>query len=104
MEFMASTIKVTPQKEKIPEKVSETPPDRPELDLSDAAVKELIHTAKKRGEKKTAAGVTIGRAVVTMLRVTLAPLVLCNAVELAGAKLHVVALGNPEHDRLTLDE
>src|SRR6516164_9037275 len=47
---MASTIKVTPQKEKIPEnKVSETPPDRPVLDLSDTAVKELIRTANKRG-------------------------------------------------------
>jgi RNA polymerase primary sigma factor len=46
---MASTIKVTSQKEKIPEKVSETPRDRPVLDLSDAAVKELIRTAKKRG-------------------------------------------------------
>jgi RNA polymerase primary sigma factor len=42
---MASTIKVTPQKEK----VSEIPPDRPVLDLSDAAVKELIRAAKKRG-------------------------------------------------------
>ena len=50
VEFMASTIKVTPQKEKIPEnKVSETPPDRPVLDPSDTAVKELIRTAKKRG-------------------------------------------------------
>ena len=48
--FMASTIKVTPQKEKIPENEgSETPHDRPLLDLSGAAVKELIHTAKKRG-------------------------------------------------------
>src|SRR6516165_6119567 len=47
--FMASTIKVTPQKEKIPEKVSETSPDRSVLDLSDSAVKELIRTAKKRG-------------------------------------------------------
>jgi len=47
---MASTIKVTPQKEKIPEnEVSETPPDRPVLDLSDAAVKALIRTAKRRG-------------------------------------------------------
>ena len=46
---MASAIKVTPQKEKGPEKVSETPHDRPVLDLSDAAVKELIRTAKKRG-------------------------------------------------------
>src|SRR6516164_5015156 len=47
---MASTIKVTPQKEKIPEnEVSETPPDRPVLDLSDAAVKELIRAAKRRG-------------------------------------------------------
>ena len=47
---MASTIKVTPQKEKIPENEdSETAPDRPVLDLSDAAVKALIRTAKKRG-------------------------------------------------------
>jgi len=50
VEFMASTIKVTPQKEKISEnEVSETPPDRPVLDLSDAAVKALIRTAKRRG-------------------------------------------------------
>jgi RNA polymerase primary sigma factor len=47
---MASTIKVTPQKEKISENEgSETPPDRPVLDLSDTAVKELIRSAKKRG-------------------------------------------------------
>ena len=47
---MASTIKVTPQKEKIPENEgSETLPDSPLLDLSDAAMKELIRTAKKRG-------------------------------------------------------
>src|SRR6516164_4658874 len=47
---MASTIKVTPQKEKIPENEgSETPPDRPVLDLSDTAVKGLIRTAKKCG-------------------------------------------------------
>jgi RNA polymerase primary sigma factor len=50
VEFMASTIKVTPRKEKIPEnEVSETPPDSPLLDLFDAAVKELIRSAKKRG-------------------------------------------------------
>src|SRR5262249_4281798 len=48
--FMASTTKVTPRKEKIPENNrSETTPDRPLLDLSDAAVKELIRTDKKRG-------------------------------------------------------
>src|SRR5215472_12998355 len=47
---MASTIKVTPQKEKIPENEgSETPADTPVLDLLDAAVKELIRAAKKRG-------------------------------------------------------
>jgi RNA polymerase primary sigma factor len=47
---MASTIKVTPEKEKIPENEgSETPHDRPLLDLSDVAVEELIRTAKKRG-------------------------------------------------------
>src|SRR5262245_26305557 len=46
---MASTIKVTPQKEKISENEgSETPPDRPVLDLSDTAVKELIRSAKQR--------------------------------------------------------
>src|SRR6516164_3037482 len=48
--FMASIIKVTAHKEKIPENEgSETPHDRPLLDLSDAAVEELIRTAKKRG-------------------------------------------------------
>ena len=47
---MASKIKVTPQKEEMLEKEGpETPPDRPLLDLSNAAVKELIRSAKKRG-------------------------------------------------------
>ena len=47
---MASTIKVTPQKEEIPENTdSETPPDRPVLDLLDAAINALARTAKKRG-------------------------------------------------------
>src|SRR6266436_2245597 len=47
---MASSPKVTPQKDKVPEKGgSETPPDSPLLGLSDAAVKKLILTAKKRG-------------------------------------------------------
>src|SRR5215813_14172418 len=45
---MASTIKMTLQKEKIPES-SETRPDRPVLDLLDAAVNALVRTAKKRG-------------------------------------------------------
>ena len=44
---MASKIKVTPQKEEMLEK--EGPETRPLLDLSDAAVKELIRSAKKRG-------------------------------------------------------
>src|SRR6266851_4577746 len=48
--FMASKTKVTPQKEEMLEKEGpETPPDSPLLDLSDAAVKKLIRTAKKRG-------------------------------------------------------
>jgi RNA polymerase primary sigma factor len=43
-------IKVTPQEEETLEKEGpETLPDRPLLDLSDAAVKELIRSAKKRG-------------------------------------------------------
>src|SRR6266446_6828357 len=47
---MASSPKVTPQKDKVPENGgSETPPDSPLLGLSDAAVKKLIRTAKKRG-------------------------------------------------------
>jgi RNA polymerase primary sigma factor len=47
---MASKTKMTRQKEKVPEKEGpETPPDSPLLDLSDAAVKKLIRTAKKRG-------------------------------------------------------
>src|SRR5665811_2015259 len=43
---MASKIKVTPQKEEMLEKGG---PETPLLDLSDAAVKELIRSAKKRG-------------------------------------------------------
>jgi RNA polymerase primary sigma factor len=47
---MASKIKVMPQKEEMLEKGGpETQPDRPLLDLSAAAVKELIRNAKKRG-------------------------------------------------------
>jgi RNA polymerase primary sigma factor len=47
---MASKTKMTRQKEKVPEKEGpETPRDSPLLDLSDAAVKKLIRTAKKRG-------------------------------------------------------
>ena len=43
---MASKIKVTPQKEEMLEKEG---PETPLLDLSEAAVKELIRSAKKRG-------------------------------------------------------
>jgi RNA polymerase primary sigma factor len=43
---MASKIKVTPQKQEVPERET---PDAPLLDLSDAAVEELIRIAKKRG-------------------------------------------------------
>ena len=47
---MASKTEVTPQKEEVPEKEGpETPPDSPLLDLSDAAIKKLIRSAKKRG-------------------------------------------------------
>src|ERR1700704_5467819 len=47
---MASKTEVAPQKEEVPKKeCPETPPDSPLLDLSDAAVKKLIRTAKKRG-------------------------------------------------------
>jgi RNA polymerase primary sigma factor len=47
---MASSIKATPQATETPEKdVSETAPDSPLLDLSNAAVKKLIRFAKRRG-------------------------------------------------------
>ena len=48
---MASSPKVTPQKDKVSEReeVSETSPDSPLLGLSEAAIKKLIRTAKKRG-------------------------------------------------------
>src|SRR5262245_47962245 len=47
---MASKIKATSQKEDVPEKETpETAPDSPLLDLSDAAVKKLIRSAKKCG-------------------------------------------------------
>src|SRR5216117_2529007 len=47
---MASKTEETPPKEEMLEKEGpETLPDRPLLDLSDAAVKKLIRSAKKRG-------------------------------------------------------
>jgi RNA polymerase primary sigma factor len=47
---MASSIKATPQEKEVPEKEApETAPDSPLLDLSDAAVKKLIRSAKRRG-------------------------------------------------------
>src|SRR5262249_32672673 len=47
---MASDIKATSRKEDLPEREApETAPDSPLLDLSDAAVKKLIRSAKKRG-------------------------------------------------------
>src|SRR6266852_6577577 len=47
---MANKTKVTPQKDKVPEKEGqETPSDSALLDLSDAAVKKLIRSVKKRG-------------------------------------------------------
>src|SRR5262245_39887228 len=47
---MPSKTKVTPQKEPVlANEGPETLPDRPLLDLLDAAVKKLIRTAKKRG-------------------------------------------------------
>jgi RNA polymerase primary sigma factor len=47
---MASNIKARPPEDEAPEKQSpQTAPDSPLLDLSDAAVKKLIRTAKKRG-------------------------------------------------------
>src|SRR5215470_3677190 len=47
---MASDTKAASHKEDVPEKEApETAPDGPLLDLSDAAVKKLIRTAKKRG-------------------------------------------------------
>ena len=47
---MESKTKMTLQKEEVPEKEApETAPDSPLLDLSDAAVKKLTHSAKKRG-------------------------------------------------------
>ena len=47
---MASKTEETPQKEEMQEKDGpETLPDSPLLDLSDAVVKKLIRSAKKRG-------------------------------------------------------
>src|SRR5205809_7523548 len=47
---MASKTKETPQKEEMPEKEGrETLPDSPLVDLSEAAVKKRIRSAKKRG-------------------------------------------------------
>src|SRR6266404_2322159 len=48
--LMATKTNATPQKEEVPKNEGpETPPDSPPLNLSDAAVKKLIRSAKKRG-------------------------------------------------------
>src|SRR5258708_10390562 len=48
--LMASNIKARPPEDEAPEKpAAETAPDSPLLDLSDAAVKKVIRSAKKRG-------------------------------------------------------
>ena len=48
--LMTSKTIVTPHKEEVPQKEGpETPLDIPLFDLSDAAVKKLIRTAKERG-------------------------------------------------------
>jgi hypothetical protein len=46
--FMASKIKL-PQTQEALEKGPATPPNRPLLELSDAAIKTLVRAAKKRG-------------------------------------------------------
>ena len=46
---MASNTKMPPLKEEALQKGSEIGPDSPLLDLSDAAIKKLIRSAKKRG-------------------------------------------------------
>jgi RNA polymerase primary sigma factor len=47
---MTRNTEVTPQKEEVPQKAGpETSPDIPLFDLSDAAIKKLIHNAKERG-------------------------------------------------------
>jgi RNA polymerase primary sigma factor len=47
---MATKTNATPQKEEVPKNEGpETPPDSPPLNLSDAAVKKLIRSTKKRG-------------------------------------------------------
>src|SRR5258708_6873886 len=48
--LMATKTNATPRKEEVPKNEGpETPPDSPPLNLSDAAVKKLIRSAKKRG-------------------------------------------------------
>src|SRR2546421_3855179 len=48
--LMATKTNATPQKEEVPKNEGpETPPDSPPLNLSDAAVKKLIRSAKKLG-------------------------------------------------------
>jgi RNA polymerase primary sigma factor len=47
---MATKTNATPQKEEVPKNEGPaTPPDSPPLNLSDAAVKKLIRSAKKLG-------------------------------------------------------
>src|SRR3974377_1244599 len=47
--FMARETKVTLQTEQVPEGDPASPVDRPLFDSSDAAIKKLVQTVKKRG-------------------------------------------------------
>jgi hypothetical protein len=67
---MASKAEVTPQKEEVSEKEGpETPPGSPLLDLSDAAIKKLIHSAKKRGYDQEISLDEYGRAASHLRRI-----------------------------------
>ena len=56
MERFIATNATPRKKEATRREDPETPPDSPALDLSDAAVKKLIRTAKKRGYGSRDAG------------------------------------------------
>ena len=56
--------------------------------------------AKKYRLNMIVVGMTIGRTVVVMFMVTVAPLVLCKATELCGLKLHCVPVGAFAHDKV----
>src|SRR5579859_5853653 len=68
--------------------------------LTTASPGNASQVAKKNRPNRIVVGITIGRTVVVMFMVMVAPLVLCNATELCGLKLQAAPVGTLAQDRV----